>query len=103
MTDIERALIEYDGDNGKPYCDLAYRALKEMRDRENPKPLTLDQLNKRKGKWVWADSDNENYFGWGRVIQVHPMISVKILKENPGYLHTSNVMYYDYPPKEETD
>jgi hypothetical protein len=32
MTDIERALIEYDGDNTKPYCDLVYKALKELRD-----------------------------------------------------------------------
>ncbi len=32
--DLNRALIEYDGDNSKPYCDLVYKALKEMKQRE---------------------------------------------------------------------
>jgi hypothetical protein len=28
MTEIEKALAEYDGDNSKPYCDLVWRGLK---------------------------------------------------------------------------
>lgn len=28
MTEIEQALVHYDGDNSKPYCDLVYKALK---------------------------------------------------------------------------
>lgn len=30
MTDIELALIEYDGDGSKPYCDVVYEALKKQ-------------------------------------------------------------------------
>ena len=30
MTDIELALIEYDGDCSKPYCDVVYNALKKQ-------------------------------------------------------------------------
>lgn len=28
MTEIELALMHYDGDNSKPYCDLVWRGLK---------------------------------------------------------------------------
>jgi len=28
MTELERALIEYNGDNSKPFCDLVYKALR---------------------------------------------------------------------------
>jgi len=34
VNKYELALIHYDGDNSKPYCDLVYEALKEKRDRE---------------------------------------------------------------------
>lgn len=30
MTEIEKALMEYDGDNSKPYCDLVWAGLKEL-------------------------------------------------------------------------
>lgn len=33
MTDIELALIEYDGDGSKPYCDVVYNALKKQQPR----------------------------------------------------------------------
>jgi hypothetical protein len=28
MTEIEKAIVHYDGDNSKPYCDLVYKGLK---------------------------------------------------------------------------
>ena len=34
MTEIELAMMHYDGDGSKPYCDLVWEALKEKRDRE---------------------------------------------------------------------
>lgn len=34
MTDLELAMIHYDGDGSKPYCDLVYQALKEKFERE---------------------------------------------------------------------
>ena len=37
MTEIEIAMMHYDGDGSKPYCDLVHEALKEKRDRENGK------------------------------------------------------------------
>ena len=27
MTELEKALMYYDGDNTKPFCDLVYKAL----------------------------------------------------------------------------
>lgn len=54
MADIEKALVEYDGDNSKPYCDLVYKALKEMREREENKPLTLEELKEMDGEPVWC-------------------------------------------------
>ena len=35
MTDIELALIEYDGDGSKPYCDVVYNALKKQQLADN--------------------------------------------------------------------
>ncbi|MDD3029813.1 MAG: hypothetical protein PHS57_05995 [Alphaproteobacteria bacterium] len=35
MKDVERAMVFYDGDGSKPFCDLVWQALKEKRDREN--------------------------------------------------------------------
>jgi hypothetical protein len=34
MTDLEKALVIYDGNNDMPYCDLVWQALKEKRDRD---------------------------------------------------------------------
>lgn len=34
MTEIEKALIYYDGDNSKPYCDLVYKALKLLQRKQ---------------------------------------------------------------------
>lgn len=34
MTEIEMAMMHYDGDGSLPYCDLVWEALKEKRDRE---------------------------------------------------------------------
>jgi hypothetical protein len=35
MTDIELALIKYDGDGSKPYCDVVYNALKKQQLADN--------------------------------------------------------------------
>jgi len=38
MTDTELALIHYDGNNAMPYCDLVYKALKEMQKKQHDCP-----------------------------------------------------------------
>ena len=43
MTEIEKALIEYDGDNSKPYCDLVWKGLKTLQAIENNKHV-IDRL-----------------------------------------------------------
>lgn len=45
MTELERALVEYDGDNTKPFCDLVYKALKEMQNAEKGCPYCSAPYN----------------------------------------------------------
>jgi hypothetical protein len=35
-------------------CEIALSALREKQERENPKPLTLEELKERDGKPVWT-------------------------------------------------
>lgn len=59
------------------HYDLALSALREKQERENPKPLTLDELRDRNGKpiyivskefgdsWEIASYDKRRFFGRG--------------------------------------
>ena len=128
MTDIEKALVCYDGDNSKPYCDLVYEALKEMQKRENPKQLTIEELRKMDGKPVWVklvrndlrerSSAHANDIGGWYIIACHENLSIdkepyalRMDVENffgvKDYFLQCAMDYgdtwlaYDYPPKEE--
>lgn len=106
MTDIEKALVCYDGDNSKPYCDLVHRALKELQKRENPKPLTMEELKKRIGKPVWLENGGNS---WWSIVNDH-WESRHSNGLNRFHLADNETCFdinygktwiaYDYPPKE---
>lgn len=51
---------------GAEAYEIACQAMREKIERENPKPLTLDELRNMNGKPVWIEkkySDLESYFG----------------------------------------
>lgn len=43
---------------------MAISALREQEERENPKPLTLDELREMDGEPVWIDDWVEDSHGW---------------------------------------
>jgi len=107
MSEIERAenfitglkLQFADKDYAVKHFDIALKALREAAERENPKPLSLDQLRERIGKPVWVDTMKE----WRIVITAHDginlnlysaynTISVKHVLNNDGRI-------YDHEPK----
>ena len=45
-------------------CRMAVIALREQEERENRKPLTLDELRKMDGEPVWIDDWFEDFHGW---------------------------------------
>ena len=44
--------------------DLALEALREKAEREDPKPLTLEELRRMDGEPVWIDDWWEDSHGW---------------------------------------
>lgn len=83
---------------------IALQALREKQARENPKPLTLDELRQRNGKPVWCQEQNSIYpcREWGIVHSLEPFGDFAIFGT---HLSFETVMYgawlaYDYPPKE---
>lgn len=47
--------------------DLALAALRNQQERENPKPLTLEELKERVGKPVWVTHKDGSGARWGIV------------------------------------
>lgn len=45
-------------------CRMAVIALREQEERENRKPLTLDELRQMDGEPVWIDDWFEDFHGW---------------------------------------
>lgn len=45
-------------------CRMGADALRAQQERENPKPLTLDELRKMDGEPVWIDDLDEGFHGW---------------------------------------
>ncbi len=84
------------GRTGQKHLGFALEALKDNADRENPQPMTLEQLRERDGKpayytdgkrgaWCLIDAANENIVGLNFVV---------------SFLHLKAPVIYDYPPKE---
>lgn len=53
--------------------DMAIAALRAQQERENPKPLTLEELREMDGEPVWVEPINSKYCkaGWGIVNMCH--------------------------------
>lgn len=126
MNDIEvieiavATLEEYrqDDDNGNyDIFDLAIQALQEKAERENPKPLTLEQLKERAGKPVWVkltnnrtyyiDKITENFETWcfveckSQCFKIRTPQSNLLERYEEGYGTTW--IAYDHEPKEATN
>jgi hypothetical protein len=101
MTDIERALIHYDGNNDMPYCDLVWQALKEKKERDYPRPLTIEQLKERDGKPVWViDNRGDIPSEWNIVVAKTGQLRDK---DGRFCLFVDTCMtVYDHEPKHQT-
>ncbi|GEM_PF-5384884 len=112
MNNIERA-IEYikflKEQNNTPSIDiklcLALEALQEKAERENPKPLTLEQLKERIGKPVFVVGANPKKREWGIVHNGNDELGGRItLRLDFHSLITlpvnAKVRFYDHEPKE---
>lgn len=92
-------LRKYDVDTLLEACNEACRmgadALREQQDRENPKPLTLDELRQMDGEPVWLMVESGM---WGIV---HPKDSVVSLSRGDIVgLHAIVGKAYRHKPKE---
>lgn len=45
MTDIELALVEYDGNGDYPYCDLVYKGLKLLQKKQGENENNISQTD----------------------------------------------------------
>ena len=48
----------------KEMAEIALQALREQEDRENPAPLTIEELRQMDGQPVWIDDWWEDSHGW---------------------------------------
>lgn len=93
MTDIEKALVCYDGDNSKPYCDLVFKALKELQKREkNELKSTCKHENTKEKKYI--DYDRNCY-------EITCLDCGSILFDGNRYELEEYKREHDYPPKED--
>ena len=60
---------------GAVACDLAIAALRAQQERENPEPLTLDELREMDGEPVWLVDGSGNEM-WGLVDAEHDCADV---------------------------
>ena len=95
----------YIDDELKEAMQMAISALREKAERENPKPLTIEELRQMDGEPVWIKADNYGLFA--DVVKIRGredgdcFVGVKIcyrLQEN-GYGKTW--IAYRHKPKEE--
>lgn len=95
-------------EGGIPYCEEKQTACNGCTGQES-KPLSLEELRLMVNLWVWAESDTWNgkhYSGWGKIIQVFPIVSVKIIEESPGYITEYDIgrheaKFYAHKPEQE--
>jgi hypothetical protein len=73
MNEIEKAIKAindyWDDETGDVVLEhdtlnTCMNVLREKQEQENPKPLTLEQLRERAGKWIWCETTNGNEIGW---------------------------------------
>lgn len=64
ITFAENAQILTDEFVLQEFYRLAEGAIRAQQERENPKPLTLDELREMVGEPVWIDDWFEDFHGW---------------------------------------
>lgn len=82
---------------------VALAALREKAARENPQPLTLEELRERDGKPVWVTFINQTIWHNGWHI-TKPCFDYFWFRGFPGkkyFEYGKTYIAYDYPPKEE--
>lgn len=97
---IEGLKLSHDGTQD---YETAIEALRAMEERDNPKPLTLDQLKERVGKPVWFKPVN-NDEGWWRVISRTEPLDGDAFYFTDSYCwrnaYGKTWLAYDHEPKE---
>lgn len=88
-------------------AELILSALREKQERDNPKPLTLDELRKRNGKPVYCVEQKSAYpiKAWGIVYLLDPfgngvLIDGTAFNFEQGY-YGKTWLAYDSEPKED--
>lgn len=87
--------------------EIILDALCEKFVRENPQPLTLEQLRERDGKPVWITSGKDAvcaYSGWAIVGRYYDDTVALYVPDNVYYevaIKHGTIIVYDYPPREE--
>lgn len=128
MTEIEitadRAIerLEFIRDHELWACDklskaaikMSISALRAQQERENPKPLTLDELRERDGKPVWIEYKHGAFVDWYKSWAILARVArnelgvEKFIFKGEGHLGERQLsaygktwLAYDYPPKED--
>lgn len=114
MNEIERAIKDFENfkQAGYTHCELpsswhielAISALREKQERENPQPLTLDELQEMADtrEWAWVEM-NFGTVGWCKPFQKYPLSMKNV---DGGYVTERDFERgfiegaYRYPPKE---
>lgn len=72
MTEIEKALVCYDGDGSMPHCDLVWKALKTLQKADSTKWIPVTQRlpvvdDDNIDVLIYADGDiSIGWYGWER-------------------------------------
>lgn len=85
------------------YYETAVSALRAQAERQNPKPLTLEELRERVGKPVWRVGVNVKEWIFPAAVSIVPYKQIWFF-DSDGYAHTAlceHEKYYDHPPKED--
>lgn len=60
-------------------ADTIEAALREKAERENPKPLTLEQVKARKWVWIGNDTACRNQ-GWAKVFAMYDLAKLEVIQ-----------------------
>jgi len=94
---LSASLVLFHWNECHPYpieYELLKTALKEKQARENPKPLTVEQVKKRADKPYWHKSLIQKHEGWA-------ILGEHIAKNPNDYHYGERWLAYDYEVKEE--
>lgn len=106
MNEIERAIKRHhdltDGLNSETfseYRELVLAALREKTERDDPKPLTLEELRERDGKPVWCREIGAGIEEW-TIGDPRKRRRIGLMQAFYFSNYGTTWLAYDYPPKE---